>query len=125
MSYTLSISENYYDVEDVIYQVILVRIIIDAGTFTERADPLYVSVTDGINTVESFVNQLSGNKREILAIFTTDAFISFTGLVNIEFGYREAPDHIFEDIDLSTEIQPLIDPIPVPPADNAWLNSLS
>lgn len=125
MSYTLSISENYYDVEDVIYQVILIRIITDSSIFTERADPLYVSVTDGNVIVKSFVNQLSGNKREILAVFTTDAFTAFTGLVDIEFGYRETPKHIFEAIDLSTEIQPLIDPISVPQADNAWLNSLS
>jgi hypothetical protein len=124
MSYTLSISENYYDVEDTIYQVILIRIIADSGIFVERADPLYVSVTDGSITIDSFANQLSGNKREILAIFTTDAFTSFTGLVDIEFGYS-APDHIFEAIDLSTEIEPLIDPILVPQADNAWLNSLS
>lgn len=74
MSYTLLISESYYDIEDIVYQVIMMIIVNDKSHFIHRADPIYVSVNDGTTSVKSFLNQLSGNRKEIIAVFTTDAY---------------------------------------------------
>ncbi len=110
-------------INDELLLMINVRITRSDGNFVSRAMGEHVHITDRNVTVQPFNTRISGNRKEINASFTTDAFIVFSGLVNVEFGYESEVLGVFENFD-PNDIDPL-DPIfagiPVTTADNAWL----
>ena len=88
----------------------------------------FVTVFDANESVTSYLTRISGNKKDLLGYFTSDAFDIFPGNVPISFGDGESPIDIFENIDIHNVIQPLdpfYDNYNAPPVDNDWLNSLN
>lgn len=108
------------------FHMVNIKVTIIHGKFPIRSAKLYVRVIDQTNTVSCFMSDISGNRKQINASFTTDAFEVFPGNVSIEFGYDDKPMGVFENFDINNNILPL-DPIVagiiVPDADNAWLQN--
>lgn len=116
---------NTYDGE--YFHMINVKVTIIKGKFPRRALPEYVSVTDGVHRVSSFMARVSDNEKELNASFTTDAFSVFSAPVNIEFGYGGEIMGVFENFDIHHNIVPLapiLSGVNVPDADNAWLQNI-
>ena len=127
MNLALEISENYFSIDGIIYEVILIKGSFNDDKWSNESGSFTISVSDGTNMVKSFLSQLSGNLKEIIGIFTTDAFSSISpSSVEIIFERDRKPIYVFQGVDLTTGIIPLPHTATtVPQADNAWLNSLS
>jgi hypothetical protein len=128
-NFNISFSRTLYTFNEQLYSVIKANISIISGTFTHRAERLFVFAFNSTNTVEAFSCMISPNKKNINAFFTIDAFNVFSGNTSIGFGYGIVPIHIFENIDINNStiepLDPLISGISALDADNAWLESLS
>lgn len=109
-----------------LYHMINVRITIDQGKFPLLSLQVFVRVTQGTNTVYSWLTRVSGNQKELNASFTTDAFDAFTGNVDVEFGYGSEIMGVIEDVDINNVIislDPLFSGTPAAMADNTWLQN--
>lgn len=69
------------------YKVLRLKITIDPGKFAILSPKTYVTVGDGTNEVSDINNGISGDQKNIEAIFTTDAFGGFSASSTIKFGY--------------------------------------
>lgn len=125
MSYIYHITETLKDYSNELYKMIEIRIILPNSKFEHRAVPLQLTVVDGFNKVRAFINQLSGNQKELMAYFTVDAFTGFAGNATIEFGYDSLLDSIDNvDIQNITPLPAFLVDVPHQIADNAWLATL-
>ncbi|MBK7129059.1 MAG: hypothetical protein IPM74_03640 [Crocinitomicaceae bacterium] len=115
-------------IDDTMYEVVQVNVKKVNGKFLLTSKDLFVRVFNINNNVTGFINQFSGNHKEIVAYFTTDAFDTINSNVTIEFGLHPLTIDKFENIDINSVITPLSPAdasLGAPQADNAWLNSLS
>lgn len=126
MSFTHKIRETLYEHEGGMYRAIQLKILRSEGKFRYGAAPLVFEVSDGQNTVSSFVTIISINQKELISYFTTDAFVGFSGLASVKFGTEYEIETLVNDLDLQS-----IDPLPAifasmfhSIADNAWLATL-
>jgi hypothetical protein len=126
MSYTYQIVETLRDYDDILYKMNEIRITLSDGKFEHKALPISVIVTNEINTVQSFICIISGNQKELLSYFTTDAFTIFSGLVKIKFGYGGIFIDVIENVNIQNIIPlpSILNGIPHQIADNAWLQTI-
>ncbi len=126
-NYNLEISRNAINFDEEMYNGIIIKIDIVEGKFQFRSKPEYVIAKDGSNQVSAFQTNISGNRKEMIASFTIDAFGIFSGNVDIEFGFEGEKYGEFLAIDINTVILPypqIITTISLPDADNNWLSTL-
>lgn len=127
MSYTHEIKLTLNDYQGVIYKMIQLKIISSNGLFVNGALPYVLRVDDGINQASGFYFQISGNRKELIYYFTTDAFSGFSSSSEIVFGYAiNSEENIINGVDV-TSIDPLpieLSIIPHVDANNAWLSGL-
>lgn len=126
MSYTYQTTETLKDYAGILYKMNEIRITSLDGQFEHRALPIRVIVTNDISTVESFICIISGNQKELLAYFTTDAFSIFSGIVKIKFGYGGEFINVIDNVNIQNIISlpSLLAGIPHQIADNAWLQTI-
>jgi len=126
MSYSLSISDRLRAFEGVTYQIIVIKIKKKGGKFSQFSLEPFVSVINGTTTVKSFLTGLSGDEKEIVGCFTSDAFVSFSGLSQVIFGYGRAPMDSFDNVDIvavKVPLDPMLASLNAPLGDTTWLNS--
>lgn len=127
-NYSYQLTEEVFDAQEAQYNAIRLKITIDKGKFGFRSPMPFTSVSDGTTTVQAFSNDISGNQKEWISYFTTDAFESMLGEATIEFGYGDEIYHTFTAVDLNTEISPMREDLRnmnFPDADNDWLAALN
>lgn len=128
MPYSFEIKEFVEDFNSSPYQINIIIISNLDSKFQYTSQNPFVTVFDVNESVTSFLTRISGNKKELIGFFTTDAFDIFLGNVNISFGYGESPIDIFENINIHSVIIPLdslLASLNAPMGDNDWLNSLN
>ncbi len=109
------------------YSMIEVKVTIDPGRFENRAYPHTLIVNDGSNEVSSFLNELSGNEKELLSYFAVDAFTGFGSSSDLILTYaNEPPEFSISGVNVtSIPALPLnLSLISHNVADNAWLATL-
>ncbi|HZH86668.1 MAG TPA: hypothetical protein VFD77_05075 [Brumimicrobium sp.] len=126
--YSILIKETAADFNGGYYQVNSIIITNNINKFMISSRNPFVTVSDSNGFIDSFLVELSGNQKELIAFFTIDAFTIFTGNVSIVFGDGISSDGSFLNIDINSIIEPL-DPLAASlnplPGDNDWLNSLN
>lgn len=121
------IDEFLFSYQNNYLKAIRVKITSDKRDFRHVAAKPYVRVLDVSTSVDAFRVEISGNQKEINALFTIDAFNSIATLNHISFGYGDKEIYLFENVDINNNISTLIAPfdgIVVPVADNYWLVNL-
>lgn len=128
MPYSFEIKEFVEDFNSSPYQINIITISNLDSKFQYTSQNPFVTVFDANISVTSFLTRISGNKKDLLGYFTSDAFDIFTGNVSISFGDGESPIDVFENIDIHSVIiplDPLLASLDAPMGDNDWLNSLN
>jgi hypothetical protein len=86
-----------------------------------------LTVTDGVQGVDSFITIISGNQKELIAYFTVDAFTNFSNNSKIEivYGGYDVTGAI-ENVNVHnvTALPAILATIPHEIADNEWLENL-
>jgi hypothetical protein len=126
MSYTYSLKENLYELNEVFYKSLEIKLILSDGKIEQRAAPLQMMVSDGINQVSAFATIITGNQQEFLAYFTVDAFGGFS--TNSTIALVSAGVNVDEITNVNVTsfetLNPLLTYIPHSIADNTWLSAL-
>jgi hypothetical protein len=125
-TFSFTIGHKVQLIDENLFEVIQINILMVTGKFIISSRQPFVRVFDSSNKVTNFSIQISGNEKELIAYFTTDAFDFFTGDVTIEFGEGLLVTDTFENIDIISVITPLSPAdaaLGAPQADNAWLAS--
>lgn len=128
MPYSFNIKEFVEDFNSSPYQINIITIFDLDNKFDDTAQIPFVEVSDSSTSVKSFLIRISGNKKDLIGYFTSDAFDAFSGNVTISFGYGEITIDMFENINISAIIiplSPLLTSLNAPLGDNDWLNSLN
>ncbi len=126
MSFTHKIRETFYKHDGNQYKAIQLKVVRSEGKFRYRAAPLVFEVSDGQNTVKSFVTIISINQKELISYFTVDAFTGFAGLAGVQFGTESETEILISDLDTQSidQLPALFASLPHLIADNAWLATL-
>lgn len=85
MSYTCEISHVLQEYDGNLYKMILVKIVNSNGNFAIQESTTSVIVDDGSNQAYNFMYNITGNKKELHAYFTTDAFTGFGSSSTVKF----------------------------------------
>lgn len=104
MTYTASLEQILKFQNNTFYKVLQLKILNDSGRFSHQSEVIRIEVTDGVNTVSAFSYSLSGNLKELLAIFTTDAFSPFSSSATIRFGTNDLSMIEINDFDPTTSV---------------------
>jgi hypothetical protein len=128
MSYTYYITETLKEVQDTLYKMIEIRVILANSKFQQRALVSCLRVSDNTNnSVDSFITIISGNQKELMAYFTVDAFTNFSNNSKIEIvygGYDVAGAIENVNVHNITALPTILAAIPHEIADNDWLENL-
>jgi len=124
LSYTIQQTLKEYNI--ILYLMIEIRVVLSDSKFEYRAIPIGLTVTDSVNSVNSFISIISGNQKELLTYFTVDAFTNFTNNSEIRFGYGSELIDVIGNVNIH-DVLPLLsilESIPHQIADNAWLQNI-
>ena len=127
MAFMHEIKMTLNNYQGTLYKMIELRIISDSGLFIHGALSYVLRIDDGINQASGFYMETSGNQKELIFYFTTDAFTSFSTSSDIIFGYADNPDqNSIASINVTTltSLPPELSIIPHSDANNTWLSSL-
>ncbi len=126
MSYIFKIEEVLNRYDEVLYKLIQLKIKKSEYKFEHGALSYTVDMSDGVNSVDSFVVRISPDGLELIVFFTVDAFAAFTDKGNAHIYYGGSPIGIIEEIDLQNikELPIAFNNIPHQVADDFWLSQL-
>lgn len=109
-------------------ELIRVVVFIKKGKFTARTSPIEIIVEKGSTKVKSFSALMAGGEKEIIAFFTTDAFGSLSGTVNITVQHVDGTSiKKFSSVNISTfvgTLDPVYTGLPSSLGTNLWFTSL-
>ncbi|MCG8575263.1 MAG: hypothetical protein MI810_10295 [Flavobacteriales bacterium] len=110
-------------------EVISITLTNEYGPFRENSLGFNVSVDDGTNQAQAFMVKASDNQKEIIALFTTDAFNGFGPSSTLQFAFGDGEIlEEFPGVNVLTELNPLdslATNFNATNADSAWLASIS
>lgn len=98
------------------------------GKFSPQQLPWSISVTDGADSVSSFIAYLTLNHKILLAYFPMDAFSGLAPRVDILVPFNGKLDRSIQGLDLSGSIlpiPPMIEDQSIPHLTAAMLNNLN
>lgn len=126
MSYSIEFKEVLQEYDGALYKMILLKIKSDDQKFEHMAEPNIIVADDGTLQAYSFMNDISGNQRELIGYFTTDAFVGFGSSVTLRFIHNFEVYGEITGFDVGT-----LEPLPsfyssytYTDADNNWLANL-
>jgi hypothetical protein len=127
ITYNLSIEEALWPYNNDDYRVIRFLIHADDGAFQIESGRHFITVSDGTTQVSAFQCLLSGSKKILAGLFTTDAFDSLPTQVDLSFGVGGKVLHTMSNVDIDALTEPLppyLAALNAPDADNAWLATI-
>jgi hypothetical protein len=126
-NYSFTIKEGLEEFQATVYQINFIIITNIDNTFDYYSEHPFVSVFDGATYVNSFLTRVSRDKKQLVGVFTSDAFSGLSTPVTISFGYAVEISS-FSSVDINATIQglsPFSASLGAPLGDAAWLASIS